>query len=389
MIKSMTGYGSAKGTVEGIEVSVELKSVNNKFLDTSIRLPRSFLFAEETIKQAVSSHISRGKVDVFVTIDTSMADDMIVRVNEPLLKGYLDALNSIADKYGLANDASVMSVSRLPDVLSVEKKELDADAVAEGMRTIAEQALCDFDRMRIVEGEKLKAFLSNLPETVCLLFIEEKVEKNNALYKAVVKNGQAVEFKKQAEKDLGTWIKQRCKANGMQMSDGVLNLFLQTVDHDMENLDGELQKLIAYKGEKAEIRAEDIRAVCTVSLEARVFDLVKAVAEKHPERAVQIYRTLLSMKESPYMVLSLITRQFRLILETMLLTQNGLTQEQIAARLELREFAVKEYQRQSKRFPVAGWKQAVRDCLQADLDIKSGRASEETAVELLIMKYAA
>ena len=89
------------------------------------------------------------------------------------------------------------------------------------------------------------------------------------------------------------------------------------------------------------------------------------------------------------MVLSLITRQFRLILETMLLTQNGLTQEQIAARLELREFAVKEYQRQSKRFPVAGWKQAVRDCLQADLDIKSGRTAEETAVELLIMKYAA
>ena len=103
----------------------------------------------------------------------------------------------------------------------------------------------------------------------------------------------------------------------------------------------------------------------------------------------RLYRTLLSMKESPYMVLSLITRQFRLILETMLLTQNGLTQEQIAARLELREFAVKEYQRQSKRFPVAGWKQAVRDCLQADLDIKSGRAAEETAVELLIMKYAA
>ena len=82
-----------------------------------------------------------------------------------------------------------------------------------------------------------------------------------------------------------------------------------------------------------------------------MFDLVKAVAEKHPERAVQIYRTLLSMKESPYMVLSLITRQFRLILETMLLTQNGLTQEQIAARLELREFAVKEYQRQSKTLP--------------------------------------
>ncbi|MCI5679758.1 MAG: DNA polymerase III subunit delta [Bacteroidales bacterium] len=238
------------------------------------------------------------------------------------------------------------------------------------------------------EGEKLKAFLADLPETVCLLFIEEKAEKTNGLYKAVAKYGQAVEFKKPTEKDLGTWIKKRCKENGMEMSEGVLNLFLQTVDHDMENIDGELQKLMAYKGEEKEIKAEDIRAVCIVSLEARVFDLVRAVAEKRPEKAVQIYRTLLSMKESPYMVLSLITRQFRLILETMLLSQSGMTNDAIGARLEIRDFAVKEYLRQSKRFSAECWKQAVRDCLQVDLDIKSGKAAEETAVELLIMKYS-
>lgn len=238
------------------------------------------------------------------------------------------------------------------------------------------------------EGEKLKAFLADLPETVCLLFIEEKAEKTNGLYKAVAKYGQAVEFKKPTEKDLGTWIKKRCKENGVEMSEGILNFFLQTVDHDMENIDGELQKLMAYKGEEKEIKAEDIRAVCTVSLEARVFDLVKAVAEKRPEKAVQIYRTLLSMKESPYMVLSLITRQFRLILETMLLSQSGMTNDAIGARLEIRDFAVKEYLRQSKRFSAEGWKKAVRDCLQVDLDIKSGKAAEKTAVELLIMKYS-
>ncbi len=157
MIKSMTGYGSAKGTVEGIEISIELKSVNNKFLDTAVRMPRSFLFAEETIKQVVSSHISRGKVDVFVTVDSSGADDMVVKVNEPLLRGYLEALNTISEDFGLINDATAMSVSRFPDVLTAEKKELDADAVAEGMRAVAEQALCDFDRMRMTEGEKLKA----------------------------------------------------------------------------------------------------------------------------------------------------------------------------------------------------------------------------------------
>ena len=179
MIKSMTGYGSAKGTVEGIEVCVELKSVNNKFLDTAIRMPRSFLFAEETIKQAVSSHISRGKVDVFVTVDTSMANDMVVRVNEPLLNGYLEALKGIADKHGLTNDISVMGVSRLPDVLSVEKKELDADAVATGVRNIAEQALLDFDRMRIVEGDKLKADVLEKLRTIeqLVTIIEESSPK--------------------------------------------------------------------------------------------------------------------------------------------------------------------------------------------------------------------
>ena len=238
------------------------------------------------------------------------------------------------------------------------------------------------------EGEKLKEFLADIPESTCLLFIEEKVEKTSALYKAVVKQGQAVEFKKLTEKDLGTWIKKLCKDNQKQMSESVLGLFLQTVDHDMENMEGELLKLIAYKGEESEIKAEDIRAVCTVSLEARVFDLVKAVAEKRPEKAVQIYRTLLSMKESPYMVLSLITRQFRFILETKLLSESGMTNETIAAKLEIRDFAVKEYLRQSKRFSARVWKDAMKDCLETDLNIKSGKAAEETAVELLIVKYA-
>jgi len=238
------------------------------------------------------------------------------------------------------------------------------------------------------EGERLKEFLADIPETTCLLFIEEKVEKTNGLYKAVVKHGQAIEFKKPTEKDLSVWIKKICKDHGVEMTDGVLNLFLQTVDHDMENIKGELMKLIAYKDAEKEIRSEDIRAVCTVSLEARVFDLVKAVADKHPEKAVQIYRTLLSMKESPYMVLSLITRQFRFILETKLLSESGHTNESIAAKLEIRDFAVKEYLRQGKRMPAEGWKQAMRDCLQTDLDIKLGKAQEETAVELLILKYS-
>ena len=156
MIKSMTGYGSAKGTVDGLEISIELKSVNNRYLDTSVRLPRSFLFAEEMIKSRVQSHISRGKVDVFVSVDSSGAADMHVKVNDALLKGYIDAIRSIAENYSLENDLTALSASRFPDVLSVEKKKLDAEAISQGMSEILEAALCDFDAMRLREGERLR-----------------------------------------------------------------------------------------------------------------------------------------------------------------------------------------------------------------------------------------
>ena len=185
MIKSMTGYGSAKGTVEGIEVTVELKSVNNRYLDTSVRLPRSFIFAEESIKSAVQSHISRGKVDVFVSIDSSMADDMTVRINEPLLNGYAEAVNKIAEKLNISGEISALSLSRFPDVLSVEKKELDAQAVSEGICEITERALIDFDAMRCREGEKLKADVLSKLSTISELVskVEESSPKTVQAYR--------------------------------------------------------------------------------------------------------------------------------------------------------------------------------------------------------------
>lgn len=186
MIKSMTGYGSAKGTAEGLEISVELKSVNNRYLDTSVRLPRSFLFAEDAVKSSVQSHISRGKVDVFVTVDSSSADNMTVKVNEPLLKGYIEALQHISETFSLENDITTLSVSRFPDVLSVEKKDLDADAISQAICEITENALKDFDSMRLREGEKLRDdVLSRLAVIESLVStIEAESPKTVALYRA-------------------------------------------------------------------------------------------------------------------------------------------------------------------------------------------------------------
>ena len=156
MIKSMTGYGSAKGNAAGFEISIELKSVNNRYLETAVRMPRSFLFAEEAVKNTVQMHISRGKVDVFVNINAVSVDDVKVSINEPLLRGYLEAVKKVSEEYGLSNDLTALSAVRFPDVLLVERNELDAEAISAGICSVLEEALRDFDAMREREGEKLK-----------------------------------------------------------------------------------------------------------------------------------------------------------------------------------------------------------------------------------------
>ena len=186
MIKSMTGYGGAKGSAEGLSVSIELKSVNNRYLDVSVKLPRTMLFAEEPIKAAVGRHISRGKVDVFVTVDQSASDDMEVRVNEPLLKCYIEALSAAAEKFGLQNDMTVMSLCRLPDVLSTDRREIDSSALMTGITEILERALTEYDAMRLREGEKLRDDVLARLETISRLtgLVEENAPKTVAEYRA-------------------------------------------------------------------------------------------------------------------------------------------------------------------------------------------------------------
>ena len=152
----MTGYGGAKSETQGLEISIELKSVNNRYLDTSIRLPRNFIFAEESLKSAIQSHISRGKVDVFVSVNSSGAGGLVVSVNEALAEGYIKAMRDLAAKYGLDGDISVTAVAKFPDVLSVEKEEADKEELISVLSAVLEEALEEFDTMRCREGEKLR-----------------------------------------------------------------------------------------------------------------------------------------------------------------------------------------------------------------------------------------
>ncbi len=186
MIRSMTGYGASSIEALGFKIGVELRSVNNRHLDCSVRLPRIFMFAEEGIKSAVQSHISRGKVDVFVTVDASAADSAEVRVNEPLLESYISALTGAVEKYGLYNDMSVVNLARLPDVLSVEKKDTDKDALSVAIREAAELSLCEFDKMREREGKALCEDIERRIQVIYTLTaqVEERSPKTVADYRA-------------------------------------------------------------------------------------------------------------------------------------------------------------------------------------------------------------
>lgn len=163
---SMTGYGSAKGSVEGQEIAVELKSVNNRYLDCSIRLPRNFLFAEDTVKQAVSAGVSRGKVDVFVSAQASQDSGTVVSVNEELARGYRDAVARIAETLGLESGLNAFSLARFPDVLTVERRELDKDKAAAALSDITAKAVEEFNAMREREGERLRRDMLGKLETI-------------------------------------------------------------------------------------------------------------------------------------------------------------------------------------------------------------------------------
>ena len=166
MIRSMTGYGRGEGVLHDRAITVEVRAVNNRYLDCSVRLPRNFLFAEDTVKQAVSVGVSRGKVDVFVSAQASQDSGTVVSVNEELARGYRDAVARIAETLGLESGLNAFSLARFPDVLTVERRELDKDKAAAALSEITAKAVEEFNAMREREGERLRRDMLGKLETI-------------------------------------------------------------------------------------------------------------------------------------------------------------------------------------------------------------------------------
>lgn len=179
MIKSMTGYGRAQGSFSGGDITAEVKSVNNRYLDCGVKLPRGYAYLEEGIKSQVQKAISRGKVDVFITINAAGADNVKISVNEPVAKGYIDAMHRLVQEYGIQDDISASAISKFSDVFLVEKQEQDENEVKSAISGVVAEALSAFDTMRTREGEALKTDLLQKAEGI--LTLVSKVEERSPI----------------------------------------------------------------------------------------------------------------------------------------------------------------------------------------------------------------
>ena len=166
LIKSMTGYGRAVETVNGREFTVEIRSVNNRYMDCTVKLPRALSFAEDAVKQAVKATVSRGKMDVCITQNAAAAESGKVSLNRGVLEGYLAAMRQMAADYGVADDISVSTLSRLPEVFLVEKPEVDEAQLLEDLLSVVGKALDAYDAMRRTEGQALERDLRSRGQTI-------------------------------------------------------------------------------------------------------------------------------------------------------------------------------------------------------------------------------
>ena len=186
MVKSMTGYGRARETRSGRDITVEVRSVNNRYLDCTVKMPRAYIFAEDAVKTRVQKAVSRGKVDVFITIDTSAADEAVVKLNRPLAQGYYKALCEINEACGLESEITASTIARFPDVLTVTKAEEDLESVAVDLCAVLDDALAAYNRMRATEGERLAADIGSRLDTIeCITgMVEERSPQTVAEYRA-------------------------------------------------------------------------------------------------------------------------------------------------------------------------------------------------------------
>ena len=238
---------------------------------------------------------------------------------------------------------------------------------------------------RSEEAAVLSDFAKNIAETTVLVFSEKDVDKRGRLYKRISETGLVLEAAPPKEAALADWGVKYAAKFGKKMAKSAAIWMIRTTSGDMLLLSKEIEKLAAYKGDDTEITTEDVDKLCAKSLEAKIFDLMKGIGNRDAKKACELFGRLMAMKESPLMVLVMIARQFRFCLLCSSLTST-MSQKDMAAKLSLHPFAVREFVETSRNFSQKAMVYALKECLETDFAIKNGQMEDVAALEILIVR---
>ncbi len=277
--------------------------------------------------------------------------------------------------------------------VTFEGKETDVEAVIELAETLpffAEQRVILIENSGFFKNscERLAEYLPKTPSTTHFIFVEDEVDKRSKCYKAVQKTGKVVEFATQTEELLTRWILSRLKKEGKNITGSVMQLFLSKTGTDMGNIDRELEKLICYTMGRPVIEAADVEAIATEQTQNKIFEMVNAIAEHNQRKALDLYYDLLTLKEPSMRIMYLISRQFQILLNVRDMSARGMDQASMAKIAGIPPFAVRRNVSQAKGFSMEQLKQALRDGVDLEEAVKTGRMNDQMAVEIFLMKYS-
>jgi len=237
-------------------------------------------------------------------------------------------------------------------------------------------------------NDELSEYFEKVPDTTILLFVEDEIDKRSKTFKSAKKHGRVVEFPRQNEKVLEKWVLGKIKKENKQITKNALDLFFSKTGVDMENIASEIEKLLCYTLNKDSITEEDVDAICTEQVNNRIFEMIRAIAEKNQKRALDLYYDLLTLKEPPLRILALLSRQFRLLYQVKELLRLRKGRDEIARYTGIHSFIVRQYISQAGGFSGKMLKRAREDCIRTEEEIKSGKIADKLGVELLIVEYS-
>ena len=236
--------------------------------------------------------------------------------------------------------------------------------------------------------EDLGNYLSIIPEFTVFIFVEPTADKRGKLYKAAKAAGRDIEINMPNEAVLAKWVGAQLNAAGKQMKKDAWSQFLNMTHESMDNMSRELEKLITYVGDRNQITIDDVNAICIAKVETKIFDMLNAISAKDMVKTMDLYQDMLSAKEPPMRILTMIVRQFRQMKVVKELAGFGNNASTIAGKVGMPDFAVRRTMQLAGNFSDKEITNLLNDAADFEEKFKTGRLDEKLAVELIIMKYA-